>query len=289
MAGLIRRGLTREGMAVDVVGDGRGRAVAGRGDRLRRDRARRDAARDRRLRGLSAPARRRRLVADPDADGARRGCGPRRRARPRRRRLPDQALLLRGAAGPAAGAGAPRARSSARPSSRSATCDSIPRPGARGAATPRSSSRRRSSPCSRRSCAGRAQVLSRFQLLEHAWDYEYENRSNVVDSYIRFLRQKIDRPFGVDSIETVRGSRLPAARGRWGREPDADPAPRDRWRSRPRWRSSSRRSGSFVYLAPRSRSSTSRSTTGCARGRARSRLWHARPTAGAPRRAATAR
>jgi two-component system OmpR family response regulator len=49
------------------------------------------------------------------------------------------------------------------------------------------------------------EVLSRFQLLEHAWDYEYENRSNVVDSYIRLLRRKLDRPFGVESIETVRG------------------------------------------------------------------------------------
>jgi two-component system, OmpR family, response regulator len=49
------------------------------------------------------------------------------------------------------------------------------------------------------------QVLSRFQLLEHAWDYEYENRSNVVDVYVRYLRQKIDKPFGADSIETVRG------------------------------------------------------------------------------------
>jgi two-component system OmpR family response regulator len=50
------------------------------------------------------------------------------------------------------------------------------------------------------------QILSRFQLLEHAWDYEYENRSNVVDSYVRFLRGKIDRPFGIESIETVRGA-----------------------------------------------------------------------------------
>jgi two-component system, OmpR family, response regulator len=50
------------------------------------------------------------------------------------------------------------------------------------------------------------QVLSRFELLEHAWDYEYENRSNVVDSYLRYLRQKIDRPFGVRSLETVRGA-----------------------------------------------------------------------------------
>ncbi len=49
-------------------------------------------------------------------------------------------------------------------------------------------------------------VLDRFQLLEHAWDYEYENRSNVVDVYVRYLREKIDRPFGVESIETVRGA-----------------------------------------------------------------------------------
>ncbi len=50
------------------------------------------------------------------------------------------------------------------------------------------------------------QVLDRFQLLEHAWDYDYENRSNVVDVYVRYLREKIDRPFGADSIETVRGA-----------------------------------------------------------------------------------
>ena len=50
------------------------------------------------------------------------------------------------------------------------------------------------------------EVLTRFQLLEHAWDYEYENRSNVVDAYVRFLRRKVDKPFGVESIETVRGA-----------------------------------------------------------------------------------
>jgi two-component system OmpR family response regulator len=50
------------------------------------------------------------------------------------------------------------------------------------------------------------EVLSQFQLLEHAWDYDYENRSNVVEVYIRYLREKIDRPFGVRSIETVRGA-----------------------------------------------------------------------------------
>ncbi len=50
------------------------------------------------------------------------------------------------------------------------------------------------------------QVLSRFDLLEHAWDFAYENRSNVVDVYIRYLREKVDRPFGLTSIETVRGA-----------------------------------------------------------------------------------
>ena len=49
-------------------------------------------------------------------------------------------------------------------------------------------------------------VLSRLQLLEHAWDYAYETRSNVVDVYVRYLREKIDRPFGLRSLETVRGA-----------------------------------------------------------------------------------
>ena len=50
------------------------------------------------------------------------------------------------------------------------------------------------------------QVLSRLDLLDHAWDYAYVNRSNVVDVYVRYLRDKIDRPFGLSSIETVRGA-----------------------------------------------------------------------------------
>jgi two-component system OmpR family response regulator len=48
-------------------------------------------------------------------------------------------------------------------------------------------------------------VLTRGQLLEGAWDMSYERRSNIVDVYIRYLREKIDRPFGSDTIETVRG------------------------------------------------------------------------------------
>jgi two-component system OmpR family response regulator len=50
------------------------------------------------------------------------------------------------------------------------------------------------------------EVLSRYRLLEHAWDYDYENRSNVIDVYVRYLREKVDRPFGAESIETVRGA-----------------------------------------------------------------------------------
>ena len=48
-------------------------------------------------------------------------------------------------------------------------------------------------------------VLSRQQLLEHAWDIAYEGDSNVVDVYVRYLREKIDRPFGRHSLQTVRG------------------------------------------------------------------------------------
>ena len=50
------------------------------------------------------------------------------------------------------------------------------------------------------------EVLSRLHLLEHAWDFAYENRSNVVDVYVRRLRRKIDVPFGCDSLETVRSA-----------------------------------------------------------------------------------
>jgi two-component system OmpR family response regulator len=49
-------------------------------------------------------------------------------------------------------------------------------------------------------------VLSRFELLESAWEGDYENRSNVVDQHVRALRARIDRPFRADRIETVRGS-----------------------------------------------------------------------------------
>jgi two-component system OmpR family response regulator len=49
-------------------------------------------------------------------------------------------------------------------------------------------------------------VLSRFELLEHVWDDSYENRSNVIDVYVGYLRDKLDRPFGTQTLETVRGA-----------------------------------------------------------------------------------
>jgi two-component system OmpR family response regulator len=49
------------------------------------------------------------------------------------------------------------------------------------------------------------QVLTRSQLLEHAWDLAYDGGSNVVDVYVRYLREKIDRPFDRHTLATVRG------------------------------------------------------------------------------------
>lgn len=50
------------------------------------------------------------------------------------------------------------------------------------------------------------EVLSRTRILEHVWDFAYEGDSNVVDVYVRYLREKIDRPFGRESLTTVRGA-----------------------------------------------------------------------------------
>jgi two-component system OmpR family response regulator len=49
------------------------------------------------------------------------------------------------------------------------------------------------------------QALSRRAILEHVWDFAYDGTSNVVDQYVAYLRRKIDRPFGVSQLETVRG------------------------------------------------------------------------------------
>lgn len=50
------------------------------------------------------------------------------------------------------------------------------------------------------------EVLTRTRILEHVWDFRYEGVSNVVDQYVGYLRRKVDRPFGREDLETVRGA-----------------------------------------------------------------------------------
>ena len=49
------------------------------------------------------------------------------------------------------------------------------------------------------------EVVTRTQIMDHVWDFDYDGTSNVIDVYVRYLREKVDRPFGLESIETVRG------------------------------------------------------------------------------------
>ena len=50
------------------------------------------------------------------------------------------------------------------------------------------------------------EVVSKREILDHVWDYEFEGSPNIVEVYVKHLRNKIDRPFGLDTIHTVRGS-----------------------------------------------------------------------------------
>lgn len=49
-------------------------------------------------------------------------------------------------------------------------------------------------------------VLTRSQITDHVWNYDFDYDSNVVDVYIRYLRNKIDRDFACKLIHTVRGA-----------------------------------------------------------------------------------
>jgi two-component system OmpR family response regulator len=49
------------------------------------------------------------------------------------------------------------------------------------------------------------ETLTRTYLIEHVWDFAYDGGSNVVDVYVRYLRDKVDRPFARETIQTVRG------------------------------------------------------------------------------------
>jgi len=50
------------------------------------------------------------------------------------------------------------------------------------------------------------QVLSKADILDHVWDIGYDGDDNIVEVYVRYLRRKIDVPFGRQGIETVRGA-----------------------------------------------------------------------------------
>ena len=206
MASLIRRGLRSEGLAADV-------AIKGEDALWMAGSTTYDAiVLDVMLPGIDGFETCRRLReaghlgARADAHGARRGRRPRGRPRRRRRRLPDQAVLVRRAAGAPARARPPRPRRAPR-----GARGRRPAPGPRR--PPRLARRQTEVSLSAKEfqlletfMRHPGEVLSRYQLLEHAWDYDYENRSNIVDVYVRYLRDKIDRPFGLSTLETVRGA-----------------------------------------------------------------------------------
>jgi two-component system OmpR family response regulator len=50
------------------------------------------------------------------------------------------------------------------------------------------------------------ELLTRERILSSNWDFAFDGESNIVDQYVFYLRRKVDRPFGVEQIETVRGS-----------------------------------------------------------------------------------
>ena len=52
----------------------------------------------------------------------------------------------------------------------------------------------------------RGEVVSKREILDHVWDEDFEGDPNIVEVYVRHLRNKLDRPFQREAIETVRGS-----------------------------------------------------------------------------------
>jgi two-component system OmpR family response regulator len=52
----------------------------------------------------------------------------------------------------------------------------------------------------------KGEALSKSVILAHVWDFDFEGDSNIVEVYVRHLREKLDRPFGRDALQTVRGS-----------------------------------------------------------------------------------
>jgi two-component system, OmpR family, response regulator len=52
----------------------------------------------------------------------------------------------------------------------------------------------------------KGEVVSKREILDHVWDYDYEGDPNIVEVYVRHLRNKLDRPFESNAVETVRGA-----------------------------------------------------------------------------------
>jgi two-component system, OmpR family, response regulator len=52
----------------------------------------------------------------------------------------------------------------------------------------------------------RGEVVSKRVILDHVWDYDFEGDPNIVEVYVRHLRNKLDRPFGRGAIHTIRGA-----------------------------------------------------------------------------------
>jgi len=52
----------------------------------------------------------------------------------------------------------------------------------------------------------RGEVLSKREILAHVWDFDFDGDPNIVEVYVRHLRDKVDRPFGRTAIETLRGA-----------------------------------------------------------------------------------
>jgi two-component system, OmpR family, response regulator len=52
----------------------------------------------------------------------------------------------------------------------------------------------------------RGEVVSKSEIIKHVWDYDFEGDFNIVEVYIRRLRNKLDRPFARNALETVRGA-----------------------------------------------------------------------------------
>jgi len=52
----------------------------------------------------------------------------------------------------------------------------------------------------------KGEALAKSEILAHVWDFDFEGDPNIVEVYIRHLREKLDRPFKRDALQTVRGS-----------------------------------------------------------------------------------